>query len=335
MVLFAIMIGTPPLAWAADVNKCPLDPGNSLDGADGEAVISRKVALAFLGGSDGKSAGDPKFVQLKLLADQMASTDCKFLDGRHMLGQFTWGLEEAFRAEARSLSLSKLIALRKAYPKEAFPIIAEVTYWVLYASEARGTGYANSVTKDGRKLFVERMNRAAKILTENEAVAQKSPEWFGLMIATQNALGVPFREQAKVFSAGAKSFKTYLPNYIAMRNYLEPKWGGSWELLDQFAAWAADNTKETEGSSFYVRLYYGVYMNLQQPQRLFQSTKASWGRMEEGCKDLVARYPRSRDNLNICASLACEAAEKKTYLAYRNLLGSNIKTRNVESCDAL
>ena len=333
LVLLATMLMAPVFARAADTNTCPMDIADLLDGDAGEGVMIARVAGAFNIGSDGRSPGDPKFLLLKRMADEMALPACRFLDGRLVLGQFIWGLLEAYKDKPQDLSLSKLKALREAYPNDAFPIIAEAAYWIMLAGEARGTGYANTVTEEMRKLQIQHTMTAAKILTENPEVAQKSTIWYGQMFGVQKTLGANEQESVNTFLAATKNFKTYLPHYIMMRNSLEPKWGGSWKAVDDFIIWAADSTRETEGSSFYPRLYYGVYDNLQPSQRLFRNTKANWSRMAEGCRDLIARYPRSKDNLRICAAMACEAGQRKAYLAYRKQFGADIRTRNVVSCD--
>ena len=46
--------------------------------------------------------------------------------------------------------------------------------------------------------------------------------------------------------------------------------------------------------------------------------------MKVGFEDLMARHPKSNWNLNNFAKFACEAGDKKTFLALRRQIGKNV-----------
>jgi len=57
---------------------------------------------------------------------------------------------------------------------------------------------------------------------------------------------------------------------------------------------------------------------------LFKDTYASWPRMKKGFEDLMHLYPHSKWNLNMFASFACQAGDKKTFQEVRFRIGKSV-----------
>ncbi len=312
-------------------------PAQSLvqdDGDTGASHRGRTLADAF-------RFGQPNFVGVESMVTSWSSLQCKFADGRPRLIVLLAAFRLAFQDEKDwDASLAKVNALKKAFPDAPFSVLAEAQYWAYYAWDARGSGYAASVTPDGWRLFKERMENAEKVLVGNKAVGSTLPNWYELMIEVHTALGHSADERNTTFLEGATRYKTYLQTYITMRNYLEPKWGGSWKAVDSLIDWSVSNTKDTEGQSMYARLYKGVYYNLEPGKSIFKETLVKWPRMKAGFEDLMRLYPESKANLNDFAALACEAGDKKTFLSLRKKIGKDYikesweKNYSLELCEA-
>lgn len=250
---------------------------------------------------------------------------CYWNDGHPKMSALLMGYQRAFNKETDwSVNASRVSNLKKTYPQTDFAALAEAKYWIDYAWNARGNGFASSVTPDGWKLFRERMQIAEKVLTDSKSYASSLPGWYEQMIIVQNVLDRPEKDIDKTFIEGANKYKTYLPIYKAMGNYMYPKWGGSWEMYDNLVNWSVENTKATEGDSFYARLYIIAGSEMRAGEDLFKVTKASWAKMKKGFDDLIHRYPLSMWNLNNYAAFACRANDKKTFLILREKIGPNI-----------
>ena len=154
--------------------------------------------------------------------------------------------------------------------------------------------------------------------------ASALPNWYELMIEIQSSLGRPASERQKTFVEGATRFKTYFPMYFSMENYLEPKWGGSWKAVDDFAKWSVNNTKGSEGQTMYARIYWLVAQGVTRDKNLFKDTLANWPMMKAGFEDLMKRHPKSKWNLNNFAAFSCLAGDKATFLSLRKQMNRDV-----------
>ena len=302
--------------------------------------------------SDGPASGDQiaasinfYFWNLEDMLDRSVSAwntpTCVFDDGRPKLGELNWGYKSAFSNQPDwSKSLARIEDLKKKFPGKHFVALAEAQYWIDYAWNARGDGYASSVTPEGWKLFHERLEKAEKILNETKSYSAEIPTWYVEMIDVQSALGRSEEDRDKTFLEGTKRYKTFYPTYFTMLHYLSPKWGGSWETVDNLIKWSVDNTKEIDGNSMYARLYWAASGELREGESLFKNTRVSWPKMRNGFEDLMVRHPKSNWNLNNFAKFACEAGDRKTFLSLRRQIGKKVMAAawrgspNLELCEA-
>jgi Domain of Unknown Function with PDB structure (DUF3857) len=285
------------------------------DGPDAIEAVKAKVGVYFWHNE----------IWLEGIANEWSNPECVFDDGRPMLGALKDGYGKVFKNQPDwSESLSRLEYLKKKFPDAAFVALAEAVYWSDYAWNARGDGFASSVTPDGWKLFSERLEKAEKVLNDTKSYSSQMPGWYDEMILVQSALDRPADDRDKTFLEGAKKYKTYYPTYFTMLNFLSPKWGGTWETVDNLVKWSVDNTKEIDGNSMYARLYWSAAGGLPAGTSLFKDTRASWPKMKQGFEDLMARHPRSRWNLNNFAKFACMANDKSTFLALRSQIGKDV-----------
>ncbi|SRR6266481_909880 len=259
------------------------------------------------------------------VVNEWKNPKCILDDGRPMLGALKYAYESIFDTQTDwSVSLSRVEYLKKKYPNTAFVALAEADYWTNYAWDARGGGFASSVTPDGLKLFRERLEKAEKVLIDSRSYASQLPGWYDEMIIVQSALGRPEDERDQTFLEATRKYKYYYPTYITMMNYLSPKWGGSWGTVENLIKWSVDNTKEMDGSSMYARLYSSTATRLPPGVDLFKETQAKWPKMKQGFEDMMARHPKSKWNLNNFAKFACMANDKKTFLMLRRQMGKDV-----------
>lgn len=294
------------------VPRCPVYPGNPNDGPRAIQAYMDEVTYSFW-----KSD-----YLLRKDANDWNTPTCVLDDGRPRLAALSAGLLDVFSDEKDwSKSRARVEDLRKKYPGEPFAALSEVEYWKAYAWNARGGGYASSVSGEGWKLFRERMEKAEKVLLETKSYSSRMPIWYQYMIGVQSALGRPEDERDKVFLEGVKRFPTYYPIYFTMLGYLEPKWGGTWRTVDNMIKWSVDHTRKKEGDSMYARLYW---IESDPQVNLFKDTFASWPKMKQGFEDLMARHPKSKWNLNNFARFACLAGDRRTFLKLRKQIGKNV-----------
>ncbi len=294
---------------------CQVLPGNLSDGPAAMQFFQREVANFFSGAED----------YLDQEVKDWNSPACVFDDGRPRLTALKGGFSLAFSDEKDwNKSFARLEYLKKRFPNTAFVALAEARYWIDYAWDARGSGYASSVSEEGWKLFHERLRKAERVLIETKPYSSTLPSWYEEMIVVQSALDRPEDERDKTFIEGATKYKTFYPIYFAMLNHLTPKWGGSWETVDNMVKWSIENTKAIDGNSMYARLYWTTDQGMEAGANPFKTSHASWEKIKQGFEDLMARHPKSKWNLNNFARFACQAEDKETFLKLRRQIGKDV-----------
>src|SRR5262245_53199083 len=76
--------------------------------------------------------------------------------------------------------IALLRSWRQERPKSVAAAIALGDALIGYAWKARGSGYADTVTAEGRRLFKERLHDAEVVLTDGKRLSAKNPHWYCL-----------------------------------------------------------------------------------------------------------------------------------------------------------
>ncbi len=291
-------------------------PGMRNDGPDGMQQLLINLSLNYQGGAD-------HFAEL---ISGLNAPTCVFDDGRPKITVLASVFDRSFDSspDGWAKTYGYIKELKKRYPRQPFVALAEAEYWMDYAWDARGGGFADSVTPEGAKLFEERLQKAEKVLADSRPYAASYPTWYEQMNQVQFLLSRPAHDQATTLQEGLNRYKGYYPLYFNMVNFTSPKWGGSWQAVDNFVKWSVEATKKDEAETLYARLYWFAYQNLLPGEELFKDTQASWPRMKKGFDDLMARHPKSHWNLNNYAHFACMAGDKAAYRTLRKRIGKNV-----------
>jgi hypothetical protein len=191
-------------------------------------------------------------------------------------------------------------------------------YWHSYAWQARGKGYADSVSKEGWALFSERMEKALAVLASEGDLAT-CPDLHVLSLDALLETGADAARMRAVFDRAQKTWPEYHQLYFAMARRYQPSWGGSEQQYDRFAEEAARLTTSFEGAGMYARLYWlvdrrnGLPLLHGERQRRFPS----WLRLKAGYNDLLKRYPDSIHTIGKFADVACRGDDSALYGSLR------------------
>jgi hypothetical protein len=173
-------------------------------------------------------------------------------------------------------------------------------------------------------LFKERLLKADTLLRQTKPLTGSSPLWGRISLEVALGLDVPRQQMLETFMEVSKDGPVYTPHYTAMANALSPRWGGSWEWVDQFVRAAVTRTAGTEGYSLYARIYWTVREQHPDTFELFRDSRANWPDMKRGFDDLMRAYPHSAAVVNEFAATACMANDKESFRALRLKLGKAI-----------
>ncbi|MFD0319538.1 DUF4034 domain-containing protein [Lysobacter gummosus] len=248
------------------------------------------------------------FAQLDLFYDDYALKSARTPSGLWKSGFWLSGIymhgatEEAYRANEEVLK-----RWQRERPQSALVRLLRAHLMVNRAWEFRGTDYAVEVEKRNWRPFFDLLRQAHDYLEAEKNVASTRPEYYSLMIRIMMAQQ---KSAFAVFDEGREKFPTYYPIYFAMMEYLLPKWHGSLDQVEHFAAESVARTQQAEGRTMYARIYWAAAQG-ELRENVFTKFKASWPRMREGFEDVIARYP-DQWNLQNYASFACDAGDDET-----------------------
>lgn len=261
------------------------------------------------------------FRQLDALYDQWCTGKDRFPDGRWKLSEYPEAFTQTFSAwNTWTKDLATLQEWRKQKPDSEAAAYAEAIYWRTYAWKSRGSGYANTVSKEGWELFGERLAKARDALAASRAQGHRCPAPYAFDLFLMKEMGATESEVRAAYETAARKFSEYHNIHFAMSRVYEPKWGGSAEKFERFATEAAERTKSFEGMGMYARLYWTVDRRRDLPFLNKPGEAPHWKKLKAGYDDLMKRYPSSIHNLGKYAGVACRSDDSALYRSLRSKL---------------
>jgi hypothetical protein len=249
-----------------------------------------------------------KFDELEALAAQLGTERGRFGNGSWKIAQFYESLgcrsdepESMWQLHARIHENWDTVK-----PRSIAAHVAHADFLTEYAWHARGSGFANTVTKEGWRLFSERLAKAKELLDKSADFEPKCPMWWRVRMTVARGQGWSWDDYEKLFQ-DAKMFEPAFWGYdVAKATYLLPRWHGQpgeWE----YALTLENNRPNGLGLETYARVVFalnGYYKNI------FRETHASWPQTRDGFELIRQRYPDSLELLSGYCRLACLAEDR-------------------------
>lgn len=302
-LLFLFLAAASDLS-AADVSRGKLSPCGLTDAeaaglggdasTDIHALSDYKKTISYL-----LRVG--KFEQLDCLADSARSHKEMFSGGSWKLHTIYVALEDppvhpTPKDWKTYLGLLKQWVSAKPHSITADVVLAEAD--VNYAWDARGHGYANTVSENGWKLFEQRLAEGRKILEKASSLPDKCPEWYVAMQDVALAQGWTPGAKQDLLEQAVKFEPDYFYYY---RNYavsILPQWDGEQGELETFLQKTSDQIGGDAGDIVYFQVASLVVCCIDQPM------KFSWPRIQRGFDALERQYGPAPENWNKLARMA-------------------------------
>jgi hypothetical protein len=179
-------------------------------------------------------------------------------------------------------------ALAKALPEESLiRLNLKGEFLIKYAWDARGSGWANSVTQDGWKLFAERLAEADKVLSRCYELFPNSPYAATKMLTVELGQGNG-RDRMEMWFT--RAMKADPGNIAACRSkmwYLAPRWFGSTQEQLAFGRQCL------EGAQFDSRvplMVVDAHLNFVMPAKWGSAVNNPYFAKDEVWSDIAAAY---------------------------------------------
>lgn len=249
-----------------------------------------------------------RFDELEAKAVELRASKAVFDNGSWKIGNFYTSFECRYDEPESMWQLHERIHKDwiTAKPDSITARVAYANFLADYASHARGSGYASTVTKDGWRFFAERLDTARSVLKEARALNEQDPFWWSVSLRV--ALGQSWpKAEYDALVAEAKSFEPGFWGYDTARAYsLLPRWYGEPGDWEAYASRAAVDERGA-GVEVYARITIQLYMFY---TNIFRETQASWPKTRKGLEQLHQKYPRSLEIVNWTAMLATLAEDR-------------------------
>lgn len=152
--------------------------------------------------------------------------------------------------------LEKWIASRRNHHSA---YIMRGLYYTMHAWRERGGGLGYTVSKEGGKLFRDRLQLAQSDFELAYEIKPEDPNSASAMILVCTGLGFDERTMESWYQKGVKADPNNLTTYLYKLNYLFPKWHGSLEKATKFARYCHENSPK--GSIVYTITYHYLCEN--------------------------------------------------------------------------
>jgi WD40 repeat protein len=153
----------------------------------------------------------------------------------------------------------KLSEWRRELPTSPTPLVALARAHIDWAWEARGYGYASSVTKEDWEQFYTRLAEARRLLEQAIQVGVKDGEAYRLLVLVGMAEGLPYGEVREQLDEGRKFDPTYFPMYSQFAQYLLPRWHGKRGDIELFAKEMVAELPGDDGLEAFARIAARVH----------------------------------------------------------------------------
>ena len=192
------------------------------------------------------------FDELEKTAEEFRTKKTRLPSGYWKLFNFYEGLASPHRGatgEDWKVHLARVEKWRTQHPQSITAHTALAGSYVQYAWEARGSGYANKVTKEGRELFKQRLDKAKEYVDAARKLPATDPQLDVVTLRMARGLGWDWAKYDAVFHAAVKREPQYMYLYFEKATYALPRWNGSPGDVERFASQTTRMTQAAEGKA--------------------------------------------------------------------------------------
>lgn len=277
------------------------------DGGEFRRQMSRSLLRRF-------KAGD--YATLDRLAEQWWQGRELFRGGVWKISAFYGAFGPGTEVDLKEF-LARLEEWEAALPDSITPKLIHANWMASYAWEARGNGWASTVTEEGWKLFRERLALARAELVALSPRRNECPLWYVIMQSVALGQGWPREQYETLFEAAIRLEPGYITFYTQKVNYLQPKWRGQEGDWVAFANSLLERFPGGVGEELYARIAWSVRPEAnrflrEKQQRFFPDLGLKWEPMKAGFERILARWPDANLVRNVYAVYAGKASDWET-----------------------
>jgi tetratricopeptide (TPR) repeat protein len=214
-------------------------------------------------------------------------------------------------------------ALTKARPDSTLPLVLKGEFYTQYAWDARGSGWASTVTDEGWKRMRERLGEAEKALTAAWTRNPADPQAPTLMIGVELGQGKGRAVMEAWYKRAMEADPDNLDACQKKMYYLEPKWHGSPEAMLGFGReLLAIGNWEARLPLQLVEAHMTLAAYGEKPADYYQDNRV-WQDIQEVYDRMLRHNPKSTWDRSYYARMACYCGRWSEAKAQFDKLGAD------------
>jgi len=203
----------------------------------------------------------------------------------------------------------------KHNPESHFANACAGAFYIGHAWNARGTGWGNTVTGEGARLFAERLSIAQRYLEKAYQLDPSDPIVPARLIDVARGLGLEYEEMEKQFQRALKADKSEYEAYYRKLLYLEPKWQRTQEEAEErMFVYARESARSAPPNSLIpwilAEAHWEMYYQSGHKKAYFRDPEV-WAELKNVYLSLAQRFPRSKKIHNWFALAAYLAGDQE------------------------
>ncbi len=151
-----------------------------------------------------------------------------------------------------------------------------------YAWNARGSGYADTVTDEGWRLMKERLKEAWDVLESAYRLPEKCPGWYAAAQSVALGQGWDRMDYLNMVNEGLSLQPTYGQYYTKACYWMLPRWHGEVGDFEKWIAERADTYPEAERDWQYARFVWMADRMGMSSELVFAPGRLDWERTKRG-----------------------------------------------------
>ena len=202
----------------------------------------------------------------------------------------------------------------KHNPESHFANACTGVFYIGHAWNARGSGWASTVTNEGSRLFSERLSTAQRYLEKAYQLDPSDPIVPARLIDVARGLGLGYEEMEKQFQRALQADKSEYQAYHSKLTYLMPKWQGmTVEAEERMFDYAREAAQFSPPNSLIplvlAEAHWEMYYRSGHKKAYFRNPEV-WEETKKVYLSLAKRFPQSRKIHNWFAMTAYLAGDQ-------------------------
>ena len=222
---------------------------------------------------------------------ELASSDQRFSvsnptysTGEYYFDAWYWALNVMFKGDPTRYA-DTLAKWKAATGDAGYVVLAEALAREGEGWEARGTGYASTVSKEAWTIYHRKLQEAESLLDAADPTVKSAGSWHAEKLRLAYQLNAEKGTEAPEFRKAVSAWPYYKRLYMTAINYSMPEWGGSFEDVEAIARYAYDKTGTTDGAAWYAVLYTETFAS--NSKYVLRDTQVDWPLMKRGFRDAL------------------------------------------------